>query len=92
MVRYIHYKKRAFYSPFIPTVTHLIPHVWLTVKACWRAEDLAVCIHALQLVSSGVHGIHGSLQQVQTLVARGLQTILCRQVGSQSASQACMET
>ncbi len=73
-------------------VTHLIPHVWLIVKACWRTEDLAVRVHELQLVSSDVHGIYCSLQQVQTLMARSLQTVLCRQVGSQGACQACMVT
>lgn len=59
-------------------MTHLIAHVWLIVEACRRTEDLAVRVHEPQLVSSDIHGIHCSLQQVQTLVARGLQAVLCR--------------
>lgn len=72
--------------------TRLIPHVWLIVKACWRTEDLAVRVHELQLVSSDVHSVYCSLQQVQPLMARSLQAILCRQVGPQGARQACMIT
>lgn len=72
--------------------TYLISHVWLIVKACWRTEDLAVCVHKPQLVSSNVHGIYCSLQQVQTLMAGCLQAIFCRQVCSQGACQACVVT
>lgn len=71
-------------------VTHLIPHVRLIVEARRRAEDLAVRVHELQLVSPDVHGVHRPLQQVQTLVARSLQAVLCRQVGSQGARKACV--
>lgn len=60
----------------------------LIVEARWGAEDLAVCVHELVLVSSDVHGVHCPLQQVQTLVAGGLQAVLGRQVGPQGAGQA----
>ena len=82
---------KLFSQPYSP-VTHLVPHVGLIVKARRRTEDLAVRVHKLQLVSSDVHGIYCSLQQVQALMTRGLQTVLCRQVGSQSACQASMVT
>lgn len=73
-------------------VTHLVSHVWLVVKAGRGAEDLIVRVHKLVLVPADVHGVYRSLQQVQTLVARRLQTVLCRQVGPQGARQARMVT
>lgn len=45
-----------------PSLTHLVAHVRLIVKACWRTEDLAVCVHKFQFVPSDVHGINRSLQ------------------------------
>lgn len=72
--------------------THLVSHVWLIVKARRWAEDLIVHVHKLVLVPADVHGIYCSLQQVQTLVARCLQTVLCRQVGPQGACQARVVT
>ena len=57
---------RPINKPFLGShpsyVTHLITHMWLIVKACWRTKDLAVCVHKFQLVSSDVHGIYCSLQ------------------------------
>lgn len=73
-------------------MTDLVSHVWLIVKARWGAEDLIVRVHKLVLVPADVHGIYRSLQQVQTLMARRLQAILCRQVGPQGACQARMVT
>lgn len=64
----------------------------LIVEARRRAEDLAVCVHELVLVSSDVHGVHRPLQQVQALVAGGLQAVLGRQVGPQGAGQAGVVT
>lgn len=77
-------------TPFV--VTHLVSHVWLIVKARRGAEDLIVCVHKLVLVPADVHDIYCSLQQVQTLMARGLQAVLCRQVGPQGARQARVVT
>lgn len=73
-------------------VTHLVAHVRLIVEARWGAEDLAVRVHELVLVSSDVHGVHCPLQQVQTLVAGGLQAVLGRQVGAQGAGEARVVT
>lgn len=73
-------------------VTHLVSHVWLIVKARRGAEDLIVCVHKLVLVPADVHGVYCCLQQVQTLMARGLQAVLCRQVGPQGARQARVVT
>lgn len=73
-------------------VTDLVSHVWLVVKARWGAEYLIVRVHKLVLVPADVHSIYRSLQEVQTLVARRLQAILCRQVGPQGACQARMVT
>lgn len=68
--------------------TRLVAHVRLIVEARRGAEDLAVRVHELVLVSSDVHGVHCALQQVQTLVAGGLQAVLGRQVGPQGAGEA----
>lgn len=76
----------------LSVVTHLVSHVWLIIKARWGAEDLIVCVHKLVLVSADVHGIYCSFQQVQTLMARRLQAVLCRQVGPQGARQARVVT
>lgn len=64
--------------------------MWLIVKARRGAEDLAVRVHELVLVSPDVHGVHCSFQQVQALVAGGLQAVLGRQVGPQGAGEARM--
>lgn len=73
-------------------VTHLVSHVWLIVEARRGAEDLIMRVHKLVLVPADVHGVYCSLQQVQTLMARGLQAVLCRQVGPQGARQARVVT
>lgn len=66
--------------------------MWLIVKARRGAEDLAVRVHELVLVSPDVHGVHCPLQQVQALVAGGLQAVLGRQVGPQGAGEARVVT
>lgn len=84
--------KQTILTGLLSAVPHLVPHVWLIVKARWRTEDLAVRVHKPELVSSDVHGVDRSLQQVQSFVTRSLQAILCRQIRSQGACQACMIT
>lgn len=64
----------------------------LIVKARRGAEDLAVRVHELVLVSPDVHSVHCPLQQVQALVAGGLQAVLGRQVGPQGAGEARVVT
>lgn len=72
--------------------TRLVAHVRLIVKARRGAEDLAVRVHELVLVSPDVHGVHCPLQQVQALVAGRLQAVLGRQVGPQGAGEARVVT
>lgn len=64
----------------------------LIVEARRGAEDLAVRVHELVLVSPDVHGVHCPLQQVQALVAGDLQAVLSRQVGPQGAGEARVVT
>lgn len=56
--------------------TYLIPHVGLELKLEWRTEDLVVHVHDRVLVTSGIQVVHRILNNIQPLVARGLQVIL----------------
>lgn len=70
---------------------YLIPHVGLELKLEWRAEDLVVHVHDGVLVTSGIQVVHRVLDDIQPLVARGLQVVLSREVGPKGAGQAGMK-
>lgn len=70
--------------------SHLISHVWQVFKAHRRTEHLVMHIHDLVLITARVQVVHRILNDVQSLVARRLQVVLCRQVRPEGARQAGM--
>ncbi len=59
---------------------YLISHVRQKLKAHGWAKDLIIHVHDLVLVTTRVQVVHSVLNDVQTLMARGLQVILSRQI------------
>lgn len=68
----------------------LVSHVWLKVEASRRGERCGVSLHKALPVTTGVQPLHGPLQNIQALVARGFQAVFSRQVGPQRPAQARM--
>lgn len=66
-------------------VPHLVPHVRQVLKSHRRTEHLVMHIHDLVFVVAGVQVVHGILYDIQSLVARRLQVVLCRQVRPEGA-------
>lgn len=48
----------------------------LELKLEWRTEDLVAHVHDSVLVASGVQVVYRVLDDIQPLVARGLQVVL----------------
>lgn len=71
--------------------THLIPHVGLELKLERGTEDLVAHVHHCVLVTSGIQVVHCILDDIQPLMARGLQVVLSREVGPEGAGQAGMK-
>lgn len=55
---------------------YLIPHVGLELKLERRTEDLVAHVHDGVLVAAGVQVVHRVLDDIQPLMARGLQVVL----------------
>lgn len=78
-------------KPGLRGETYLIPHVGLELKLKRRTEDLVAHVHDSMLVTSGIQVVHRILDDIQPLVARGLQVVLGREVGPEGAGQAGMK-
>lgn len=59
---------------------YLISHVRQKLKAHGWAKDLIVHVHDLVLVTARVQVVYSILNDVQTLMARGLQVIFGRKI------------
>lgn len=63
----------------------------LELELQWRAEDLIAHVHDGVLVAPSIQVVHSILNDVQALVAGGLQVVLSRQICPEGPCKAGME-